>query len=122
PAEFFGFSDKNLKRGAVDDGSAISIAYARTAVSRFNHWGLLGTRSSKDWTCARPACRTIRGDGMARRARICWSFARITKPVGVRSIFCAGAKSRAKCAVCAVFADETPMHGPVAEVVGIGLA
>src|SRR5208337_2500147 len=33
---FFGFSDKNLKRGAVDDGSAISIAYARTAVSRLN--------------------------------------------------------------------------------------
>jgi len=32
--EFFGFSDKNLKRGAVDDSSAISIAYARTAVSR----------------------------------------------------------------------------------------
>ena len=31
-------SDKKFKRGAVDGGSAISIAYARTAVSRFNPW------------------------------------------------------------------------------------
>ena len=61
------------------------------AVGSFNHLGLSGTQSSTDSTCAIAACRTIRGDGMARRARSCWSFAKIAKPANVRSIFCGGA-------------------------------